>query len=42
MRQFDVGDFVYLQWQPNDTLNISSGYTILRIKVIRPLGVLEL
>ncbi len=42
MRQFDVGDFVYLQWQPNDTLNTSFGYTILRIKAIRPSGVLEL
>jgi len=40
--QFDVGDFVYLQRQPNDTLDTSSGHTILRIKVIRPLGVLEL
>jgi len=42
VRQFDVGDFVYLQQQPNDTLKISSSRTILRIKVIRPLGVLEL
>ncbi len=42
MRQFDVGDFVYLQWQPNDTLNISSNRIILNIKVIRPSGVLEL
>jgi len=42
VRQFDVGDFVYLQQQPNDTLDTSSGRTILRIKVIRPLGVLEL
>jgi hypothetical protein len=33
---------VYLQWQPNNTLNISSSRTILRIKAIRPLGVLEL
>jgi len=39
---FDVGDFVYFQRQPNDTLDTSSGRTILRIKVIRPLGVLEL
>ncbi|KAH9566517.1 hypothetical protein CY35_04G132100 [Sphagnum magellanicum] len=29
-------------WQPNDTLNTSSSRTILRIKAIRPLGVLEL
>jgi hypothetical protein len=42
VRQFDVGDFVYLQWQPNDTLNISFGRTILRIKAIKPSGVLEL
>jgi len=42
VRQFDVGDFVYLQRQPNDTLDIFSGRTILRIKVIRPSGVLEL
>jgi hypothetical protein len=41
VRQFDVGDFVYLQRQPNDTLDISSGRTSLRIKVIRPLGVLS-
>jgi len=42
VRQFDVGDFVYLQRHPNDTLDTSSGRTILRIKVIRPSGVLEL
>ncbi len=24
VRQFDVGDFVYLQWQPNDIINILS------------------
>ncbi len=42
MRQFDVGDFVYLQRQLNDILNNSSGCTILRIKAIRPYGVLEL
>jgi len=42
VRQFDVGDFVYVQRQPNDTLDTSSDRTILRIKVIRPLGVLEL
>jgi len=42
VRQFDVGDFVYLQWQPNDTLDTSSGRTILRIKAIKPSGVLEL
>jgi hypothetical protein len=41
VKQFDVGDFVYLQRQLNDTLDIYSGCTILRIKAIRPLGVLE-
>jgi hypothetical protein len=40
--QFDVGDFVYLQQQPNDILNIFSCHIILRIKAIKPLGVLEL
>jgi hypothetical protein len=42
VKQFDVGDFVYLQRQPNDTLDTSSSRIILRIKAIRPLGVLEL
>jgi hypothetical protein len=42
VKQFDVTDFVYFQCQPNDTLDISFGRTILRIKVIRPSGVLEL
>jgi hypothetical protein len=42
MRQFDVGDFVYLQRQLNDTLDTSFDHIILRIKVIKPLGVLEL
>jgi len=42
VRQFDVGDFVYFQWQLNDTLDTSSNRTILRIKAIRPSGVLEL
>ncbi|KAH9567078.1 hypothetical protein CY35_03G010900 [Sphagnum magellanicum] len=42
VRQFDVGDFVYFQWQFNDTLNTSSNHTILRIKVIKPSSVLEL
>jgi hypothetical protein len=38
VKQFDVGDFVYLQRQPNDTLDNSSSRTILRIKAIRPSG----
>jgi hypothetical protein len=38
VKQFDVGDFVYLQRQPNDTLDTSSSRTILRIKAIRPSG----
>jgi len=42
VRQFDVSDFVYLQWQPNDTVDTSSGRTILKIEVIRPSSVLEL
>ncbi len=42
MRQFDVDDFVYLQQQSNDTLDISFDYTILKIKAIMPFGVLEL
>jgi len=42
VKQFDVGDFVYLQRQPNDTLDTSSSCTILRIKAIRPSSVLEL
>jgi hypothetical protein len=42
VRQFDISDFVYLQRQPNDTLDISSSRTILRIKAIRASGVLEL
>jgi len=42
VRQFDVGDFVYLQQQPNDTLDTSSDRTILRIKAIRLSSVLEL
>jgi len=42
VRQFDVGDFVYLQRQPNDTLYTSSNRIILRSKAIKPLSVLEL
>jgi hypothetical protein len=42
VRQFNVGDFVYFQRQPNDILNTSFGRTILRIKAIRPSSVLEL
>jgi hypothetical protein len=42
VRQFDVSDFVYIQRQPNDTLNTSSSRTILKIKAIRVSGVLEL
>ncbi len=40
--QFDVGDFVYFQRQPNDTLDTSSNRTILRIKAIMPSCALEL
>jgi hypothetical protein len=42
VKQFDVADFVYLQQQFNDTLDISSNHTILNIKAIRPSSVLEL
>jgi hypothetical protein len=42
VRQFDVGDFVYLQQHPNDTLDTSSNCTMLRIKTMRPSCVLEL
>ncbi len=42
VKKIDVGDFVYLQRQLNDTLDIFSSHIISRIKVIRPLGVLEL
>jgi hypothetical protein len=42
VKQFDVGNFVYFQRQPNDTLDIFFDRTILRIKVIRPSSVLEL
>jgi len=42
VKQFDVGDFVYFQQQPNDTLDTSYGRTILKIKAIRPSSVVEL
>jgi hypothetical protein len=42
VKQFDVGDFEKLQDKPNDTLYISSDRITLRIKPIRPLGVLKL
>jgi hypothetical protein len=42
VKQFDVGDFVYFQQQPNDTLGTSFSRTILRIKAIKPSSVLEL
>jgi hypothetical protein len=42
VKQFDVGDFVYLQWQLNNTLDTSSDRIILRIKAIMPSCVLEL
>ncbi len=42
MKQFDVGDFVCFQRQPNDILDTSFGRTILRIKAIKHSGVLEL
>jgi hypothetical protein len=42
VRRFDVDDFVYLQQQPNDVVDISFNRTILRIKAIKPSRVLEL
>ncbi len=42
VRQFDVGDFAYFQWQLNDILDTSFGRIILRITTIMPLSVLEL
>jgi hypothetical protein len=42
VKQFDVGDFVYLQRQPNDTLDTFSGCTILTIKAIKLSVVLKL
>ncbi len=42
MKEFNVDDFMYFQRQPNDILDISSSHTILRIKAIKLLGVLEL
>ncbi len=42
VKQFDVGDFVYLQWQPNDILDTSFNRIILRIKAIILSGVLQL
>ncbi len=38
VKQFDVGDFVYLEWQPNDILNTSSGHSILRINYFKGPG----
>ncbi|CAM6125102.1 unnamed protein product [Calypogeia fissa] len=42
VRKFEVGDFVYLQRQPNDTLDTSTSRIILRVKSLNPSGVLEL
>ncbi|CAM6093253.1 unnamed protein product [Calypogeia fissa] len=42
VRKFEVGDFVYLQRQPNDTLDTSASRIILRVKSLNPSGVLEL
>jgi hypothetical protein len=42
VRQFDVGDFVYFQWQPDEILKTFSSCTIFTIKAIRPSNVLEL
>ncbi len=42
VKHFDVGDFVYLQRQPNDILETSLSCIILKIKAIKPSSVLEL
>jgi hypothetical protein len=42
VKQFDVGDFVYLQQQLNDILDTYSSRPILRIKAVKPSSVLEL
>jgi len=36
VKQFDVGNFVYLQQQLNDIIDTSFGRTILKIKAIMP------
>jgi len=41
VKWFDIGDFVYLKQWLNDILDTSSDRTILRIKVIKPSGMLE-
>ena len=42
VRKFEVGDFVYLQRQTQDTLNASIDRVILHIKAIKAFGVLTL
>ncbi len=42
VKQFDVGDFAYLQWQLNDTLDTYFDRTILKMKAIKPSSVLKL
>jgi hypothetical protein len=42
VRQFDVGDFVHLQRQPINILDIFYNRIILKIKAIRPSGVFKL
>jgi hypothetical protein len=42
VRQFDVGEFVYLQQKRNDILDTYSSRSILRIITIMLSGVLEL
>jgi hypothetical protein len=36
VKQFDVGNFVYFQQQPNDILDTSFGRIVLKIKAIMP------
>lgn len=41
-RKFEIGDFVYLQRQVQDTLEPTTARLILRVKEVRPSGVLVL
>ena len=40
--RFNVGDYVYVSQRPINTLDVRSSRTILRVRAVRPHGVLEL
>ena len=40
--RFNVGDYVYVSQRPINTLDVRTSRTILRVRAIRPHGVLEL